>query len=264
MFDVNHSMGAQSAVDQFIVNTSSINTLYIPYLTAGNLPKELGSLVLLGLVSAAEGYCRAMVRQVINIDAVAMKLVETRTLSFGAALHHTSNMMAEAVLEEISFAGAENIRSVLRDLLGIRGNVPQPLKGLLPEYKKICELRHCCVHRFGSLGAKNAIALGMTSHKSLLEKPFSPTVVDLQNLYDVLRTFIFTLNNVVFANILERTAKNKDDAGQPLYEGDWSWDYRTDRSRFTRYYDAFASTRDVQPSPPAREIYDDFRSAYRP
>lgn len=260
LFDVGHARPLVSPLDQFIANTASINVIFIPYTQQGRtLPRTLGFLITLGYMSAVESYFRTIIRGLINIDEHVRKLAEPRSLSFGAAIYHDVEMLPEALLEDISFASVERLKEAFRDFLGVKGNFPPDYLIQLNEFKKLCELRHCCVHRFGQLGTKNAISSGLASHKSLLEKPFAPTVNDIQNISDMLRTFVMSSNNFLFKYILERTARNKDDKGEKFYATDWAWNYYTDLDRFRKYYDLFATKNSAQPSARIKDIYKDFR-----
>jgi hypothetical protein len=266
LFASDYTEPGHSPIDEFIANTDRINRIYLHYLEPGSppIPSELGALVILGYMSAVESYLRALLRGLINIDEHARRLVEGRNVSFGAALHHPSQLLPEALMEDISLAAEDNVRGTFRDLAGVKVHLPPEVRRVLSEYSKICQLRHCCIHRFGKLGTRNAIALGLEAHRESLEKPLKPSIDDLQTIAEILRTFSKTINNYIFSFVLERTARNRNDEGTAkLYSEDWTWDYRSDRRRFRLYYDLFATTLDVLPSPERKRVYDSFRAAFR-
>lgn len=258
LFDRAHVDHNRSPIDQYIENTNALNRLY---LNVEPMPPEMGSLVLLGLMSAVESYFRAMFRGVINVDEHASRLAEPQVVSFGAALHLDAKMLPEAVLEEYSFASAKNIKDAIRELGGIKGHLPPDVEAALLEFQKICEMRHCCVHRFGKLGAKNAIKLGLGTHRSMLEKPLRLDRPALELVGASLRSFVKTINNFVFGALMERTVVNRVD-GQIAtpYSRDWSWKWQLDRARFLRYYALFASFVDSVPSPTAKDVYESLRA----
>lgn len=258
LFDPTHADQNRSPIDQYIQNTNALNRLY---LNVNPLPSEMGSLVLLGFMSAVESYFRAMFRGVINIDEHASWLAEPLGVSFGAALHLEPKMLPEAVIEEYSFASAKNIKDAIRELGGIKGQFPADVEAALREFQKICEIRHCCVHRFGKLGAKNAIKLGLDSHRSILEKPLRLDQPALELIGASLRGFVKTINNFVFGALMERTVVNRVD-GQvaPPYARVWAWQWRLDRARFVRYYALFASVSDSVPSAGAKDVYESLRT----
>jgi hypothetical protein len=249
-----------SPIDELIENTNVLNTLAAQH--AQKFTNELGSLLLLGYMSAVESFIRALIRELVNFDEVARRLSEPELVSFGAALNHKSTQLAEALLEAYSFAGRENVTKALNSFLGLK-NIAKDFGPLLDEYQKICELRHCCAHRFGRLGVKNAIALGLASHKECLDKPLSLDYDTFSEMALRLRTFAKGLNNIVCGHVLDRTARNKNDHGKPLYRETWTWNWQKDRRRFTGYYRIFATTKDTIPSPALRDVYNSFRAEHK-
>lgn len=259
LFDNSFSESNLSPIDQFIENTNKLNKLF-----AIDEPDTVTSnLIFLGYMSAVESYMRSLVRRVINTDEVAYRLVATKEVTFGAALHHTKDMLPEALIEHMSLAGERGIVDVVKELIGVKGQIPEDLKMPLAEYKKICELRHCVVHRFGKLGAKNAIALGLDTHNMLFEKPITLDSQSLQDIAQILRVFVKAINNYVFRSILERSARNKDDKGNKLYFSEWTWNAQKDKKRFQTYYNIFSSHSESPASPCLKDVYNDFRNKFR-
>lgn len=257
---------SSSPIDQFIVNTDAINRIFLNYSTplSGNpIPSEPATMALLGYMSAVESYFRALFRQLVEIDDHARMLAEPLDVSFAAARYHKPALLAEALHEGVSFAGKKTVVEMINKRLGIKGKFPNDVEEVLGEFSKICEIRHCCVHRFGRLGSKNAVTLGIEEHKSVLEKPFTPTTTQLQTIADALRTFVKTVNNFVFRELVQRIGTREAGHG-PLYS-EWTWtlDFRSDRRRFKMYYDLFASKNDSPPSPDLKTTYDSLRKHIR-
>lgn len=253
LFDEAYVETILSPIDQFIENANAVNLLY---LRMTSVPHALGRLALLGYMSAVESYLRAVLRGIVNLDEYAARLVEPMSIPYGAALHLKQGMLAEALLEEFSFAGSDNVKEAIKLFAGVKGQRPAEVDKVLGEYQKICEMRHCCVHRFGKLGAKNAIRLGLASHGKRLEKPLVLSQQALENIALTLRSFVKVINNHLFRSIMERTVINKNDSGtEKLYRRDWVWVYKTDRPRFIRYYKLFATVKDSNVSPPASDLY---------
>lgn len=69
-----------SPIDQFIANTNAINRIY---LAATTMHAELGTLVLLGYMSAVESFFRALIRGLINVDVHTRLIAEPLAVSFG-------------------------------------------------------------------------------------------------------------------------------------------------------------------------------------
>ncbi|ANL49715.1 hypothetical protein AMC87_PC00012 (plasmid) [Rhizobium phaseoli] len=280
-----------SPIDQFIQNTEAINRIYLPLVyrdeglirdagvatthdpgisVGGNagdanvapgsplssrVRPELGALVVLGYMSAVESYFRALLRELILVDDHTHSLVEPMNVSFGAARHHKIGLLPEALTEHLSFAGDKNVLDALKSFVGIKGNPPAQLEASLKEFKKVCEIRHCCVHRFGKLGSKTAIALGTESHKRFLEQPFAPSSADLQGIAAVLRLFVKTMNNHIFKSVIERIPDSG--SSDPDFHYGWGWvgTWRSDRKRFSEYYRIFSSSLESPPSPSIKDVY---------
>lgn len=262
VFDATYVGSSLSPIDEFIDNTNQLNVLYLTPGTPINV--YLSTFVLLGYVSAVEGYIRAIVRQLVNVDEYIELLAHPKTITFGSAVHDNRTYLPDALLETFSLAGREGVVEALNTLLKVslrKHDVPEELKRLLLEYNKICQVRHCCVHRFGKLGAHNAIQLGFAEHRQLIEKPVNLSVGDLDNIAEILRKFIKVLNNYICGYVLERTVKNKDDNGFPIYTSNWSWHYGRDRQRFLKYYNIFATRLDSVPTEDPKKIYKSLKDS---
>ncbi len=223
--------------------------------TPERVEPELGALAVLGYMSAVESYFRALIRKLIEIDDQVRRLAEPLTVSFGAACHHTPTLLPEALMEHLSFAGEKTIVDAVRSLIGIKGNLPSDVTAVLKEFNAVCEIRHCCVHRFGRLGSKSAMTLGIRTHASLLEMPFSPTIDELQGVAAFLHTFVKTFNNFVYRSLVERIARDEVRGDERVYEWSWTGRWDDDEQRFKRYYDVFASAGDTPPSADVRTMY---------
>jgi hypothetical protein len=261
MFETARLGKEPSPIDMFIANTDEINQLYLRYIQ-GELPVPLGSLVLLGYMSAVESYIRAAIRRTVLIDNISSRRAAPLTLSFGAAYHHERDHLPDALLEGYSFSGAKKIADALKQVLDIEVKGSE-MDAAIEQFSRICELRHCCVHRGGRLGSRNAINLGLDAHGTLLERPFRPSVDDLQGIADTLRTFVKTLNNFLFASVLERTVRHGG-ATVPELPWTWKWIWNEDKSQFMKYFRVFSSQFDSPPSPSARLSYISFAENLQP
>ncbi len=263
-FDRSYSITSQSPIDEYRSNLAQINILYLGAESRNEYTSVLGSLVYLGMVSAAEGYFRALLRRLILIDSACKHNASSRTLTYGAAVHHELDLLPEALLEGVSLASTKNVAGELKALCNISqmgsGSVPVALQQLFENFEAICQVRHCGIHRFGKLGSQQALRLGMDKHKPLLEKPLALTVAQLQDIAEALEALIRAVNSYCFADILKRTytagptGREKD----KLYKEAWQLDWTLDELRFNEYYDIFASRGGVLPSQPAKVLYDAF------
>lgn len=260
-FDGAHLETNASPVDQFLENSLSLNRHWTTLATDAEVPPELGRLFLLGYVSAVEGYMRALIRRLVHCDPFTQICCEPLQLSYGAALHHKQTGLPDALLEETVFSVQKSIPQALAKFVGMDG----PSSGtaaLLLEFDRICHLRHCCTHRFGKLGVKNATALGLSTHSQFLEKPVLLRRNAIADIADLTFTLVKSINNDVFGFILKRSVIGQLPWRDAKGIG-WTWNRAHDKARFKAYYDMFSSAKDATPSPAADEVYELFRNAHR-
>lgn len=232
-FDTEYRDPGLSAIDHFCEKQRELARLLPP-----DPSPILTSLVLLGIVSAVESYCREVIRRVILVDSVSRKKCEGKQLSFGAARVLGTELLPEALLEGVSIAGSSNIKETFRTFLDVDLNKSTRLKSAIEHFSVVVELRHCAVHRFGKLGTKNAIALGLDLHLSCIEKPLLLSYAGMQTVLEISFSLVCELNNYLYAKILERSNDN------------WSWDYRRDKKRFGQVFCLFYCSKE----PPERAL----------
>jgi len=263
-FDATHPNVSLSPIDEFRANLAQINRLYLQADERSEYTPILGSLVYLGMVSAAEGYFRSLLRRLILVDPACQHNASSRAVSYGAAVHHAPDLLPEALLEGLSLASTRNIASELKTLcnisqMGKDGAVPPALTQLFRNFEAICQVRHCGIHRFGKLGSQQALKLGMDLHKPLLEKPLKLTVQHLQDIAEALEALVRAVNSYCFVDILKKThTAGPTGREKTLYQAAWQLDWAADERRFTDYYDVFASLGGSQPSAPPKDLYDAF------
>ena len=140
-------------------------------------------------------------------------------------------MLPEALLEEISFTNGLNIKETMNHFLGVKFENSEPLNTVFKEFTKICQLRHCVVHRFGFLGSYNAIELGLSEHKLFLEKPIQIDFDHLNEIVQICENLVKVINNYLYCEILQRTFQNRTEI--------WHFDFRRDKKTFKKYFDLF-------------------------
>lgn len=235
VFDKTYNHSADSAIDDFAQKRKDLFTLTNKYVAQGEaIPQELGNLLFLGLVSAVESYLRKVFRLIIHIDKISETKCEDQVVKFGSVLSHDgTDLLAESLMEDMSFAGGYNIKKAIETLLGIKciKSQEEPFKKALQEFSNICELRHCIVHRFGLLGSHNAIKLGLVEHLECVEKPIALDFSILDNITEVCNNTVKVINNFLFCKILERTFVYKSVS--------WTFDFRKDKKVFMQYYSIF-------------------------
>lgn len=225
-FDNDHTDTHTAPVDHYIMNRRSLMKLYS--VESNRKSKTLANLILLGIVSAVESYCREIVRRLIILDTRVQRGCAEKTVNLAAALHHKKELLPEAILEHISFASSDKVWKSIGALVGLK-NDPPTLAPILEQFSKICQLRHCAVHRFGRLGSMNAISLGFEEHKSSLEKPLTLSFADIQACVAACDALVFYMNQHLYEQI-------------PLKAEHWTLERHKDRRLFKKYYEIFHST----------------------
>ena len=244
LFDVAHVESDQSAIDQYLARLTSINLLAPTPPAFDSLQAQL---ILLGVVAAVESYFRTVLRRLITLDSECQKCTEEQAVTFGAAMHLSKPMMPEALLERVTFVSETSLVEAIRQFVGLKGNLPPDLVATFKDYATVCQLRHCAVHRFGKLGVKNAIFLGLQAHKPSLEKPLLLTYPALQSAIAIATGVVKTTNNFLFNEVLSR-----------LPAATWTSKWGKDKGTFMPYYVLFADTVSSTKAAPARDVYVSF------
>ncbi|MBS5194079.1 MAG: hypothetical protein KHY92_09785 [Morganella morganii] len=261
LFDKSFKEQKISPLDQFLTNANKINLLWI---NNQSITREFSTIVFLGYMSAVESYVRALVRGLIQVDYLSLKNASAKDITFGAAFFHTKELLPEALMDEFSFVHSDNIKTTFKDLLGLHLKLNNKVE---EEFNKICQLRHCCVHRFGKLGAKNAMKLGIDKHNALFEKPFNLSINDLTLIAQNLRSIVKEINNALYKETLDRTypvPKNRNQRKEFELNGIrniWTKNYSDDKDTFKLYYDLFCTKVDSVQSLPPKKMYDAFIQA---
>lgn len=243
-----------SPIDEFIENINKLNLYWAN--KDEDIPTTIASAIFMAYFSAVEGYVRALIRCLVSIDIYSLKEVERKNITFGAALHHNKHLLPEALMDEFSFVSCENITKTFKELIDVELVLDDIIK---IEFDKICQMRHCAVHRFGKLGAKNAINLGLQEHQSLFEKVLQLKNKDLAMISSILRSFVGCINNVIYKAILDRTypvIPSGSKENRKVKPSLWSNNYDNDKILFAKYYNIFSSKKEKSPS--VKEMYTVF------
>ena len=201
LFDSGYKEHEGSAIDEYLHRTKEIHRLYDPNVGFNDM---FAQLQLLGIIGAAESYFRTLFRRLIGIDDQSKRTVEKLTVQFGAATMLSKKMLPESILESYSFASGDNIKTAIKQLAGIEGDPPLAVKDALARYERICQLRHCAIHRFGKLGVKNAIQLGLDEHRPVLEKPLKLSYASFQQAATIVENLVRTINCYLFEKVIWR------------------------------------------------------------
>jgi hypothetical protein len=244
-------VGKASPIDNFMNHTNAINVIRMR--SIGVPSPELASISVLGYLSAVETYFRTLLSRLAHIDPPTQKLLANKQVMFSVAMSRPKETLAEALYED-SFAQVKDVKNKLLEI-GLRPS--NELERAFKEYDKICHVRHCCVHRFGHLGTRNAEELGMREHRDLIGNVFTANAEDLDKIGDALQQFVKTCNNHVYRHVIDRTVIDQN-LINTSFDWKWAWTFRADKKRFERYYDLFALTNFAPASKPLKEVYQAF------
>jgi len=190
---------------------------------------ETLSLLLLGVVSAAEFYFRSVLAQSLDVCPYALKVAERAQVPLGSLAYYgtKTRSLGLSVFEHKSLAGSAEIKIESQRLLGISIPGNSSVSSALNGFDTLCELRHAAIHSRGYVGSKAASDLGI-SMSSLHRISFSQSIVfDLAKLsHNAVRSF----NRFVLENILERWIAKQ------YLTGSW----RTDKIKFSRLFEMFS------------------------
>ncbi|HGW5893121.1 hypothetical protein JR313_16965 [Pseudomonas aeruginosa] len=204
------------------------------------------NLAIIGIVSGVESYFRAIIRRVLISDEDSRAHSYRNKVSYGAVLFHLSHLLPEALLEDSTFVSKETILKNVKNFLGLPIN-PQQVPALdtaLDEFEKVCHLRHCIAHRSGLLGSKNAIELGLDKFSIYLEKPISPTLDSVNNVFNICQNLVLEFNDQIFDCIVTRS----------IPKGIWTGDLRKDKKIYSPLFATFS---------PTPNDMDELRRSYR-
>jgi hypothetical protein len=225
-----HSNSKLAPIDDYYNAAESITLVGTPDLLDAH--RVLGRLLLLGHVSAAETFVRAILVGVLNRCPIARSQAGTQTIPFSSVHYYDDAEIAYGLFDGKSLAGGPEIRSISKKLLDIDMPNKGPLYAGLEKFDALCHLRHAAVHAHGSIGTANAVALGVTSGKQRLSLD-----IDFARLHEaavVCRSMVQELNQFLFVKTFDRWQKY----------GLLVRDYSLDREQFISLYSLFRSKRD--------------------
>lgn len=262
----------ESPIDVYIKKNKSL-LIKIGKLERGGLlnisnkdDRDIYNLFLLGFISNVESYIRRVIRETILLDSFAYEQCLEQQLTYAAAIHHNSELLPEALLENCTFINLENISKTTKTYLDITINKQaadqKELIECLNMFEQLCQLRHCIVHRAGLLGSKNAVKLGIDKHRTFFEKPISLDYSFLQESSSICLNCVRTYNNFLFNELVKRYITNN--------KSNLSWNFTSDRKWFSHYFKIFISREInnefvVNGKEPytAKKAYDELRSYYQ-
>jgi hypothetical protein len=188
-------------IDQYWQSVSSI----LRYGTEERLSSTrfLGRLLLLGIVSASEGYVRGILAGCLEQCPHCRSHASKQQVHLGGLLWHGQSGFSRSAFEHSSFCSKDEIKSAYNKYLNVDLK-DSNFQSILAEYENVCQLRHGIVHVDGLLPGRNAVTLDIPSYDGPVK--ISIGFAELQSAADVVTTLIYTLNRMMFEEMLRRWA----------------------------------------------------------
>ncbi|MGE8445755.1 MAG: hypothetical protein ACN6O1_06020 [Comamonas sp.] len=207
------------------------------------------SLLLLGVVSAAEFYFRSILVQSLDICPFAAKHADRIQVPFGSIAYYgvKTRALGLSVFEHKSLAGASEIKSETTRLLGVSIQGSSSVSTALTGFDTLCELRHAAIHTRGYISSKAASELGISQEMLQRIEVSQVSAFELTKLsHNAVRSF----NRFLVNSILERWIANKYLIG--------SW--RKDKVAFSRLFNAFVFPEESRFSGDVKKTYENIQS----
>jgi hypothetical protein len=226
----------ESPIDGFYATTQEILRVGQPDFLQQH--PTMGTLLLVGLISASENYFRDLFARIIRICPIAQAASSDQSIKLGSVIWHRAGQVERSAFEHLSFADAETIKSTCKKFLKYDLKKSDLTNELLQEFAKICELRHGIVHANSFLVGKNAIKLELSNNTPNKALKISIGYEQLQECSLISTMLIASFNTELFEEMAKRWAV------------DWpklpSWHPGRANTLFKKIWDAFYSQRDEQ------------------
>ncbi|MNH00311.1 hypothetical protein D3C79_595010 [compost metagenome] len=188
----------------------------------------LGGLLLLGLISSAEGYFRSILSTTLDICPVSRGTAAEKQINLGGVLWHGKEDFRRSAFEHMSFASGKEISSAAKGYLGfdMKGSI---FNNILSDYDTVCHLRHGLIHNAGILPGRNAVQINIRSYT----KPVAIQIdfAFLQNAAASIDSLVVTFNRTLFSELCSRWASS--------WRSRADWDPQKERKKFTQIWNAF-------------------------
>ncbi len=227
--DVLVEEGISNPIDAFRIQLAAL----LSYGTEERLDQcdFLGRLLVLGIVSAAEGYFRAVIAEVMRRCPLAQKAASEKKINLGGLLWHGNVGLSLSAFDDLSFSSADSLKKGAFGYL--RFSLPNSVfKGALDEYENVCNLRHGIVHNDGILPGKNAVQLDIPRYNSRVRIVIR--YKRLQDIATVVSTLVTLFNRQLFAEMCKRWAtdwRDRSDWEPEMEQATFDALWRTFRSK---------------------------------
>lgn len=190
-----------SPIDAYIEYTRSVLTYGTEERLANN--DNLGGLLLLGAVSAAEAYFRSILSLSLELCPISREHAAEKQINLGGILWHGPAEFRRSAFEHLTFCSKDDLVKAVRQYLKFELK-DAVFKAQLDQYDIVCHLRHGVVHNAGILPGRNAVQVGAKTFK----KPVRISIgfVELQKSIEAIDSLILTFNRELFHVMCHRWA----------------------------------------------------------
>lgn len=196
-----YEIDVESPIDFFM----KISRELINYGTSEHLSEmdRLGGLLLLGLISSAEGYFRSILSTVLDICPVSRSTAAEKQINLGGMLWHGKDEFRRSAFEHMSFTSGKELMAAAKGYLGfdMKGSV---FNNVLQDFDAICHLRHGLIHNAGILPGRNAIQIDIRPYLRPVEIRID--FAFLQNAAAIIESLVLTFNRALFSEMCGRWA----------------------------------------------------------
>lgn len=209
----------------------------INYGTANRLDEmsKLGGLLLLGLISSAEGYFRSILSAALDICPICKSTAAEKQINLGGALWHGKDEFRRSAFEHMSFTSAKELTSASKGYLGfdMKGSV---FNSILQDFDAVCHLRHGLIHNAGILPGRNAVQIDIQTYSKPVEIRIDFGF--LQNAAATIDSLVVTFNRALFAEMCGRWAVS--------WRSRSDWSVSEERRRFLQIWNVFVCRQELQ------------------
>lgn len=189
---------------------------------------SLGGLLLLGLVSTAEGYFRSLLSACLEICPDSKKHASEKSINLGGVLWHGSKEFRRSAFEHMSFTSKKELESAAKTYIDLNLQGSQFSK-LLIDYDQICHVRHGLVHNSGILPGRNATHMDIKKYTGAVNIEID--FAYLQSAGASIDSLIATFNRVFFREMCSRWAVS--------WRRRADWDPKEEKRRFMQIWKLF-------------------------
>jgi len=193
-----------SPIDHYIKTSREL----IQYGTHERLSEmtKLGGLLLLGLISSAEGFFRSILSSTLDVCPLSRSTAAEKQINLGGVLWHGKEEFRRSAFEHMSFTSSKELTSAAKGYLGfdMKGSV---FNSILRDFDIVCHLRHGLIHNGGILPGRNAVQIDIKSYTKSVE--IQVDFAFLQNAAATLDSLVVTFNRALFSEMCARDERKK-------------------------------------------------------